>query len=214
MITEEHISNAIEKTLKGESNLTESIFAIRGFSSSTIRRLINNLTNIECTYLEVGLLCGATFVSSFNKDCTSIGIEDFCENFQEDIPGYDKDELQINIDRHSERAKEVHVHYESFLDIKKELLPNDIDIFLYDGEHGLQNHSVVLPEFFDNMAERFVFLVDDATWPQISDGTGVGFKFLRNKMWIEKTWELRNEDEDDNRWVCGVNIYLIQKKPK
>lgn len=214
MITEQYISNAIEKTLRGESNLTDDILSIRGFSSSTIRRLINNLTNTKCTYLEVGLLCGATFVSSFNKNCVSIGIEDFSENFQADMPGYDKEELERNIDQNSDRAKEIVIHYESHLDINKEVLPKDIDIYFFDGHHGIETHSVALPEFFDNMADRFIFVVDDCVWPQVIQGTGVGFKFLRNKLWIEKVWELRNDpnDKDDNKWVEGVNIYLIKKK--
>lgn len=212
MIDEKYIEDAIEKTLRGESNLTEDILAIRGFSNENIRRLINNLTNTECTYLEVGLLCGATFCSSFNKDCLSVGIEDFSENFQADIPGYDKEELDKNIETFRDRAKEIHVHYASSLEIDKSLLPKNIDIYLEDGHHGIETHSVALPEMFDNMAERFIYIVDDCTFPQVLQGTGVGFKFLRNKLWVEKVWELRNENEDDNKWVCGVNIYLIKKK--
>lgn len=212
MINEQYIEEAISKTLRGESNLTEDIMAIRGFSSSTIRRLINNLTNWECAYLEVGLLCGATFVSSFNKDCVSVGIEDFSENFQADMPGYGKEELQKNIDRFSELGKEVHVHYASSLDIDKTLLPKNIDIYFEDGHHGLETHSVALPEMFDNMADRFIYIVDDCEWPQVLQGTGVGFKFLRNKMWVERVWELRNKGKKDKKWVCGVNLYLIKKK--
>lgn len=212
MITAADIDRAIEESLNGRSNLTQDILSIRGFSNGNIRRLINNLTNRKCTYLEVGVLMGGTFVSSFNKECASIGFEDFSQNFQADIPNYDKQELEKNIQGNENRASSVEMRYECAMDSDKSTLPNDIDIFLFDGEHGLQNHSIALPEFFNNMADRFVFIVDDITWPQVADGTGVGFKFLRNKMWIEKTWELRNKDEDDTTWVCGVNIYLIKKK--
>lgn len=214
MINEEYISEAIEKTLRGESNLSEDILAIRGFSNANIRRLINNLTNSDkpIIYLEAGVLMGGTFVSSFNKNCTSIGFEDFSQNFQIDFPGYNKEELEKNIKLSRDRAKEIYMHYTCFLDSDKNNLPKGIDIFLMDAEHGLQNQSVALPEIFDNMAERFIYVTDDAEWPEVSQGTGVCFKFLRNKMWVERTWELRNKNKKDTTWVCGVNIYLIKKK--
>lgn len=212
MINAQHIEKAIEKTLKGESNLTDDILSIRGFSTPMIRKLINNICNISGKYLEVGLLCGATFCASFNKNCESYGIEDFSQNFQEDIPNYDAEEMQSNISKYMERAKAVSVRMESFLDIDKGTLPGDIDIYFYDGEHGIECQSVALPEFFDNMAQKFAFIVDDCEWPQVVDGTGVGFKFLRNKISIEKKWELRDPDEETRIWANGVNIYLISKK--
>ena len=212
MISEEYINNAIEKTLRGESNLTEDVLAIRGFSNGNIRRLINNLTNTECTYLEAGVLMGGTFVSSFNEKCTSIGFEDFSQNFQVDFPGYSKEELEENIERNRDIAKEIYIHYTCFMDSDKNNLPKGIDIFLMDAEHGLQNQSIALPEAFDNMADTFVYITDDASWKEVSEGTGVGFKILRNKMHLVKKWELRGVNEKDDTWVCGVDIYLIKKK--
>lgn len=208
----EFVDSAIEKAIAGESNLTKEVLGIRGFSSPTIRRLINNLTNRECTYLEVGVLMGGTFVSSFNEKCISIGFEDFTQSFHVDFPDYNKEELEKNIEDNRSIAREVKMYYECGLDADKSKLPNNIDIYLFDGEHGLQNHSVALPEFFDNMADRFLYIVDDTEWAEVSQGTGVGFKFLRNKMWIEKVWELRNKGKKDKKWVCGINIYLVKKK--
>lgn len=216
MIKQEHIDHAIHRALRGKSNLTDDVLAIRGFSNGNIRRLINNLTDRNCTYLEVGVLMGGTFVSSFNKDCVSIGFEDFCQDFKADIPNYTKEELQQNIEKNVGKSKQVDMRYECGMDCNKATLPYGIDIYLFDGEHGIQNQSIALPEMFDNMAHQFVYLVDDASWPQVADGTGVGFKFLRHKVEILKTWELRNPvDEKGDEipiWVCGVNIYLCRKK--
>jgi hypothetical protein len=212
MITQEHIRQAIDNAEAGISNLTDEILAVRGFSTPTIRRLINNLTNFDCNYLEVGVLCGATFVSSFNKNCTSVGVEDFSQNFQADIPGYDKDELQRNIDKFYNRAKEIYIHYSSCYDVDKSVLPKNIDVYFADYEHGIVNQSKALHFFLDNMADKFAFCIDDTNWDSVRHGTELGFYFLKDKISIEAMWSLGDNLTYDPIWHNGFQIYLINKK--
>jgi hypothetical protein len=154
-MTEQHINEAIEKALAGKSNLHSSILKARGFSTATQRHLINNLCNIEGTYLEVGLFAGATFCSSFNEKCVSIGIEDLSQDFGErDI----EKELEANISMYSPAAKEVHTHYTDCFDIRMDLIPDGIDIYCYDGEHSSKNQAKALPHFFDKMADAFLYI--------------------------------------------------------
>lgn len=214
MISVEHINKSIEKALRGESNLTQDILNVRGFSTPTIRKLFNCLcdTSEPITYLEVGLFCGATFCSSFNKNCTSIGIEDHSQDFSE---GFEKvkQELKDNLDKFSNRAKEVHVHYEDCFKIDKSKLPNNIDILFYDGYHGEEEQAAALPAFFDKMADKFLWIVDDFNWTYVAKGTDIGLASLKDKINIELCWPLRGyHAENDAIWHNGLNLYLISKK--
>src|SRR5690242_17083526 len=110
MITKEHVDKSIQNAIAGKSNLTEDILSIRGFCTPTIRHLFNNICNIHGAYLEVGLFCGASYISSFNEQCISVGIEDHSQDFS---AGFDqvKKELIENVKRHQDRAGGLHVHY-------------------------------------------------------------------------------------------------------
>lgn len=209
-MTAEHIETSIQKALKGESNLTESELAVGGFSTPTMRHLFNNLCNIEGTYLEVGLWMGGTFVASFNKGLTSIGIENYAQDFG--VVGV-KDILESNIEKHNDRAKEIQLHFTDCFTIDKSLLPNDIDIFFYDGVHHELEQSKALPHFIDKMANKFIYLCDDINWPQVEAGTNIGLNTLSDKIEIEYCRILRGYHlNDDPIWHNGLAIYLINKK--
>lgn len=214
MITTEHIQQSIEKAIKGESNLTEDILNIRGFSTPTIRKLFNNLCNTEqeINYLEIGLFCGASFCSSFNKNCISIGIEDHSQDFSEGFEKVKK-ELKDNLDKFSDKAKEVHVHYADCFKMDKALIPDGIDILFWDGEHTLENQSKALPHFFDKMADTFLVVTDDYNWPQVEQGTNNGMAELKDKMEILDCWVLRGYQlQNDLVWHNGVHLLLCKKK--
>lgn len=211
-MTKEHITKAIKDAEAGISGLGERALSCRGFSTATMRRLFNNLCNIDGIYLEVGLYCGATFVSSFNKDLISIGIEDYSQDFSVSSVA---DELKKNVEdcTFSFLPKEVHVHYTNCFTMDKSLIPEGIDILFYDGNHSEGNQAQALPTFFDKMADKFVLIVDDINWPEVQRGTTKGFEALTGKIKLENWWYLRGEEtHDDPIWHNGLDIYLITKK--
>lgn len=211
-MTIEHIEQSIQKALRGESNLTEEELSIRGFSTPTMRHLWNNLCNTgsQLTYLEAGLYCGATFCSSFNENTVSIGIEDFSQDFSVSTV---KEELASNCIRFALRSKEHHVIPEDCFAMDKGKLPDNIDIFFYDGNHSEEYQAKALPHFFDKMADRFIFIVDDFNWPEVFNGTSKGLNQLADKIIVERVWALRGYNlQDDPAWHNGLCIYLIKKK--
>lgn len=206
----EHIEQSIENALAGKSNLTQDILNIRGFSTPTIRHLFNNLCDIDGTYLEVGLFCGASFCSSFNQNCTSIGVEDHSQDFS---AGFEqvKKELKENVDTFSERAKEVYVHYADCWLMDKSTLPK-IDIYSYDGFHGELEQAKAITDFIDNMADTFVMIIDDANWSYVRSGTEIGLNTIKDKIEVKKRWFLGEGLQNHHVWHNGVLIYLINKK--
>lgn len=209
-MTPDHIELSIKRAKEGQSNLSQDQLAVRGFSTATMRRIFSNLCNLENgTYLEVGLFCGGTFVSSFNPGMTCIGIENFAQDFSVSTV---KEELEKNIDQFVDRAKEVYIHNTDCYSIDKKLLPDHIDIFFYDGEHSEENQAKALPFFFDKLADTFIFIIDDLNWPQVWAGTHKGFDELKDKIDIKGAWILRGYNlQDDPVFHNGLGIYLINK---
>lgn len=209
-MTADHIQQSIDNAIAGISNVSKEILDITGFSTPTIRQLFNNLCDIDGTYLEVGLFCGASFCASFNKNCTSIGVEDHSQDFS---AGFEqvKKELEENVDRFSDRSKEVQVHYVDCFKMDKSVLPK-IDIYSFDGFHSFDTQSRALPEFLDNMNDTFCFLVDDYSWNYVKAGTLSGFELLKDKIEIQKQWVLGEGCNNDPIWHNSVAVFLINKK--
>jgi len=153
---------------------------------------------------------GGTFVASFNKGLTSIGVENYAQDFG--VVGV-KEHLEKNIDNHRDKAKEIHLHFTDCFSIDKLLLPDNIDIFFYDGEHSKQSQAKALPYFFDKMADTFIMIVDDANWKDVEEGTIDGLNSLADKMEVEYQVVLKGEKlNDDPIFHNGVAIFLIKKK--
>lgn len=209
-MTIEHITNAINKALADQSDINTDIYNVRGFSTPTMRRLFHELTNLEkCNYLEVGLYCGATFVSSFNKGCFSIGIENFTQPFGVETV---KEELEQNVNRFSQASGNVQLYdHDCFtFDISK--LPH-IDIYFFDGEHSEESQAKALPYYFKSLKPTFIFIVDDYNWDSVRKGTEKGLAELSDKIEIVKDWKIRGlNSQDDEIWHNGAYIALINKK--
>ncbi len=212
MITVEHVQKSIDNAIALKSNLTPEILSVQGFSTPTIRHLFNNLCNIHGTYLEIGLFCGASFTSSFNANCVSIGIEDHSQDFS---AGFEevKKQLKDNVVQFKDRAKEAKVHYTDCFTIDQSLIPDNIDIYSYDAEHSLESTAKSLPCFLDKMADKFCLILDDINWQMVSDGIDIALTELKDKIEIEKVWVLRGYNlQNDSVWHNGVKVYLINKK--
>lgn len=213
-MTQSHIQQAVDNAVAGNSNLTEEVLAVRGFSTKTIRNIFNGLCNTEypITYLEVGLFCGATFCSSFNKNATCIGIENHSQDFS---AGFDlvKQELKENVEKFKDRAKEVKVLYEDCFAMDKSLLPDNIDIYFYDGFHSENLQRKALPYFLDKMANKFIWVVDDFNWDYVKSGTDLALNDLKDQIQVEQCWLLRGYHlQNDPIYHNGLCIYLINKK--
>lgn len=209
-MTIEHITNAINKALANQSDINTDIYNVRGFSTPTMRRLFHELTNLErCTYLEVGLYCGATFVSSFNKGCFSIGIENFSQPFGVESVEW---ELKENVHRFLSNSEGVSLHNADCFLFDINQLPL-IDIYFFDGEHSEESQAKALPYYLNALNDTFIFIVDDYNWESVRKGTEKGLAELSDKIEIVKDWKIRGLDaQDDEIWHNGVYVALINKK--
>lgn len=210
-LTVQHIEKAIEDAMNGVSQMDAEILNIRGFSTATQRRLMNNLMNTgnPLTYLEVGLYCGATFCASLMPNVTAIGVENYSQDFGVNTV---EEELEKNVTKYGDKAKNFNIIYDDCFLVDPISIPDNIDILYWDGEHTLENQAKALPYFFDKMAETFVSITDDVNWAQVAQGIDMGLIELKDKMTIERCWMLRGYHlQDDPVWHNGVQILLCKK---
>lgn len=216
-ILNSHIAESIKRALLGQSYVDPEALKIHGFATATMRHLFSNLCHLDdITYLEFGTFCGATFVSAFNNNpIHAVGIDDFTQPFEE--TGV-RQQLADNLNRWKDTAKTVQFFDCNGFDLSTgerglgAVMPLPIDIYYYDGEHSFDNQVRALPAFFEMMADRFIFIVDDFQWADVEKGTQTGFDALSPRLKIEHEWHLNGErPNDDPIWWNGVAIFLISK---
>jgi len=198
------IKNCIEKAIRGESNLTNDILAIDGMSSAQNRHLLNNIGAElgSLNYLEVGVHKGSTFVSSLfgNNINRAIAIDDWSQfNNQGQVFKDNCSQFGIKYEFIESSCFNVNPH-----DI------NNINFYLYDGNHYRSETEMGITHFYESYANEFVYVVDDYDWDEVREGTKDGIKKcgLKVKKYIWLPSEALN---DANSWWNGLGIFILQK---
>jgi hypothetical protein len=209
----DHVNQSIDKATGGQSQLTESELAIKGFSTPTQRRLWNNIMSKVGVYFEVGLYGGATFFSAIkgNEELKAIGVDDFSQNFGDpEIFNH----FKSNLARY--KSNNVVFQNKDFFsmteeDLKELLGGEKVDVYYYDGEHSEESQAKALPKLIDHMSDTFLYIVDDVDWPQVWDGTQRGLAEVSNKATVLNRWHLTDHKPDGERFHNGVFIALMKK---
>lgn len=206
----DHIKRSIADAIRGKSNMDLQVTGIRGFSTSTMRHLFNNLLNqpAPMRYLEVGAYCGGTFCAAIsnNPNVQAVVFEDFSQPFDVDNV---RDQCLDNIARFNNGNGAVveRDFFGPWDDVK-----GPFDMFFYDGNHDEEWQAKALPRAFDLLADTFIMLVDDYNWESVRNGTGHGIAAMANRMSVVQSWELRGKSSsDDSMWHNGVAIFLCRK---
>lgn len=210
-----HVDQSIARALNHDSSIDESVLSLTGFSTGVMRRLVSNLSHLPTenpVYLEIGLFAGASFCSAMsnNPRLTAIGIDNFSQDFGRPEV---RAELTVNFDRYSPACREASLRDADCFSFDPKTLPA-VDVFFFDGEHSQDSQTRALPYYLDAMAPLFIFMVDDANWIPVSEGTRISFQQLRKKVRIEHHRHLSGaQPNDDPIWHNGVDVYVCSKIP-
>jgi len=144
-----------------------------------------------------------------NPKLTAIGIENMSQPFGKASVW---DELIGNVFTYKTQAEScLLLNYDCF-EIEHSDIPVPVDFYYFDGEHSKESQAKALPHYFDAMAPLFLFMVDDANWPSVREGTAEGFEALKDRVKIEHEWHLSGKQaQDDAVWHNGVAIYVCSK---
>lgn len=195
----EQIELAIQAALRRESKLTDAAMMPGGFTSPEIRHLMNLLGAMSNNYLELGILRGALSVATaFKNDHLDITL---CDNWSE----FNESDGRIDFFRNHEKfIPTATVLEKDCFTIKRNEVPNSVDLYLYDAGHGLEEQQKAITYFKDFMADQFIFCVDDFNWPQVKQGTINGLQ--ESGLNVLSHWELTGAE-----WWNGYAVYLLKK---
>lgn len=214
-MTPEHIDSSIARALKGESGLDPDVIKIHGFSTPTMRHLFNNLCHLEdIAYLEIGVFKAASFVAAFNNNpgVGAFGVDDFSQDFsQKNV----REKCLANIEKWKHTGGFVKFIEGDCFALAEDAYGDErikFDIFTYDGRHDTLPTAQALPAFFNLLADRFIYIVDDCSWETVADGSKQGFEALAGKVRIDQEWKLFGARRNDDKiWHNGLAIYLCSK---
>lgn len=168
---------------------------------------MNNLGAISTHFAEIGSHVGGTFCSAvFNNDnlvsATSV------DSFVEFNGGNPMQELISNVGKFKPGPVQFRLIAQDCWNIKEH--PTGIDFFCYDGDHSLESQKRAITHFLPWMANEFIFVVDDAIWPQVKQGTNDGLLECDCEVLLDM--ELFNGIEGDNQgWHNGLRVFLMRK---
>lgn len=207
-----------ERWLKREvtrlrTKLDQSVFNLNGMSTAEVRILLNELVDEETRYLEIGIHRGSTFVSALykNKYLSATAIDHFGG------PMYGDDVINCFL----KNCKENNINdftlirNDSFkLTTQQKNGIKDINFYFYDGGHTASEQEMALTYYYDNLADVFIFIVDD--WVHIPAKEGTRSAVSKLNLKIHKEWEIGKPQRETHTpgltWHNGLYIAVCEKQ--
>lgn len=228
-------SSRIEKAIDIANDVKESPYFLRsklldflldmsfhsnlsGFCPKELKIFLNELLNNKTRYLQIGLGRGGSFVPAmFRNDVKhAVGIDSFGGFL------YD-DSIKTSFKTTAENfgiidGTTFHLIEEDCFKLKnkhKEILQKEkFDVYFYDGyHHTVDDHMKALTQYYEYMDDVFIFIVDEWTYPPVSEGTKLGIQKCGLK--VKKEWELGRsrliQDPENLSWNNGLYVAIMEK---
>jgi hypothetical protein len=204
----ENLKNAVGEAIKSyeNKNITEDIFAIKGFSGKEYKLFANKLLEqpIVKNYLEIGVWHGSTSIAALKNNTQKLNYW-VVDNFSQF--GSPKQEF-INNWKNYIGSEPNLIDEDCFkINLEKKGL-KDIDVYFYDGDHEEKDHYLALQYYYPAMADSFIFMVDDWCWPKVQIGTFNAIRDLNLKTEMHVGFY---GNEDSNGWWNGCGIFIFKK---
>lgn len=213
-----HIDEAIARSLRHEGYCDGAILNIRGFSTPTIRRLFSNLMELPDghTYCEAGLFGGGSFCAAMNNHprLTAIGYEDESQPFGDATI---HQHLRENLAKYGPQAKKCTVFWQDCFssDPKGDLAlagADGIGVLFYDANHDEDKQRKAWSHFEPALSDIGLVIVDDYHWESVHRGTAQGIADIAEKRRVVKQWFLSGQrPNDDAVWHNGLALVLTER---
>ena len=193
------------------SKITDNIIKMEGMSGTKTRHFYNNLlsaTNIR--YLEIGTWKGSSVCSAMcGNKATVVCIDNWSEF------GGPKNEFLINFHNYKGENEAYFIESDCYK-VNVSTLPK-FNIYMYDGNHTMENHYKALLHYYNCLDDVFIFIVDDWNWKEVRDGTIASIKRLNLKVLYEKEIRLTLDNSVtpepilSKTWWNGIYIAILKK---
>lgn len=186
--------------------------SVHGYTSANELAVLNAAARVmpsdEC-YLEVGSYKGRSMCAAVQ------GIDDktfyIVENYLEfGMQGQEaRAELDRNLATWAGHADVRLIEGNCFSLLRRPgIIDKPIGVYFYDGEHTGLSHYLALGIIEPWLADEAIILVDDATYPMVSDAHE---EFIsRHPQWrVERRWDA--EVNGDPRWANGLHALSFRR---
>ena len=183
-----------------------------GLTSDKMKALLNSLAAISGTYLEIGVLNGATFCSALKGNTLQAFAVDHWKDQTKAANGKDvvgsKQTFIQNVQKY--KGQNTVVLFDChFLQVDKKQLP-PIDLFFYDADHSEQANYSAIRYFAESLSDKAIIIFDDANWDGVVAGARRGIADSKLEILYDKI--ILNEQEDENAWWNGFYIAVVNKQ--
>ena len=104
----------------------------------------------------------------------------------------------------------VTLHAMSFFDVPAEELPQNIDVFFYDGDHGPEAQRQAIIHAWPALADEAIILIDNTNHPGVLEATRQGLAAVGANVLDE--WLLPARfNGDTEQWWNGLYVAAVRK---
>ncbi len=210
----------VERAFDGdpqESDPSDPRFAeltrsVNGYTSANELAVLNAAARVmpedEC-YLEVGSYKGRSMCGAVQDVAgkTFYIIENYLEFGMQGQEA--REELDRNLAAHAAHADVRLVEGNAFALLRRPgVIDRPVGVYFYDGEHTGLSHYLALGIIEPWLADEAIVLVDDATYPMVSDAHDEYIS--RHPQWrVERRWDAK--ENDDPRWANGLHALSFRR---
>jgi len=185
---------------------------VEGITSEKMKQLLNGLGKISTSYLEVGVLNGATFCATIkDNNLKAYAVDHWLEQTKSANGKVafksSKEKFIENVKKYKGDNK-VKIFDSHFLKVNKASI-DDIDLFFYDADHSAEANYHAIRYFADKLKDEAVVIFDDANFDGVVDGAKKGILDAGLEIIYEKI--LLNDLEDPDMWWNGFYLAIVKK---
>lgn len=188
---------------------------IEGLTSDRTKKLLNSLSKLSTSYLEIGVLNGATFCSAIKDNVLNAYAVDNWKNTVQaangstDIKSSKETFIQnVKLFKGNNKIKLFDSH---FLDVDKQQI-DYIDFMFYDADHSEELTRASINYFSEKFKDESILVFDDANFDGVVSGALKGLEESGFDICYQKI--ILNELEDSEQWWNGLLVMVVRRKNK
>ncbi len=183
---------------------------IEGLTSDRTKKLLNSLGKLSTSYLEIGVLNGATFCSVLKDNTLNAYAVDDWNHIVQAANGTtniqsNKEKFISNVKKFKGNNK-IKLFDSHFLNVDKSTI-DYIDFMFYDADHSEELTRASVTYFSDKFTNNAILIFDDANFDGVVSGALKGIEDSGLKVLYQKI--ILNDIEDAEQWWNGLLIVVI-----
>lgn len=211
-----HLETCFNKAHNKESKLIDDIHNIPGMTGEMTRCFYNNLLSMDDAYLlEIGCWQGSSSCSAMYGNKATVVLIDNWSGF-----GGPKEQFLDNYEKFKGENDALFIEADCFKINLSVILNIKFNIYCFDGDHSEISQFMALDYHLPVMDDIFIFVVDDANWLSVRQGTNRAIQ----KNNLEILWSKQILTTDDgtfppqdiakSTWWNGIQVFLLKKPNK